>query len=62
MMNETTMQNLGDTFSLTVLFGYFFSGLPAIALLLTVIWTALRIWEMCTVREMRGKACYEPKR
>lgn len=60
MMNEHTMQNLGDAFSLTVLFGYFFSSLPVVALVLTIVWTALRIWEMCTVRNLRGKPCYEP--
>lgn len=43
------MQHVGDGLSLSVLLGYFLGALPTMALLLTTIWTAIRIWEMCTV-------------
>lgn len=46
---ETAMQ-IGDVLSMGVLIGYFFAALPAIATLLTVIWTAIRIYETDTVQ------------
>lgn len=50
--NLSTMHTVGDTLSLTTLFGYFFAGLPTIALLLTVIWTTIRILETKTVQSL----------
>lgn len=47
--NETAM-HIGDVLSLGVLIGYFFAALPAVATLLTVIWTAIRIYETDTVQ------------
>lgn len=55
MNNESDMTHVGDTFSLTILIGYFLAGLPTVALLLTVIWTALRIYETRTVQRWLGK-------
>lgn len=55
MNNESDMTHVGDTFSLTILIGYFLAGLPTVALLLTVIWTALRIYETRTVQKWLGK-------
>lgn len=47
---DEVMNSAGDAISVTVLLGYFFAGLPAFATILTIIWTALRIYEMCTVQ------------
>lgn len=54
MMNETVGQ-VGDVFSLYVLFAYFLSALPTVALVLTVVWTAIRIYETETVQRLLGK-------
>lgn len=42
----------GDAISLTVLFAYFVSALPTLALLFTVIWTGIRIYETDTFQQM----------
>jgi hypothetical protein len=46
---------VGDVFSVGVLLASFFSVLPNIATLLTVVWMALRIWETDTVRGLTGR-------
>lgn len=56
--NETAMQ-IGDVLSLGVLLGWFVAALPAVATLLTVIWTAIRIYETDTVQRWLGKK-HEP--
>lgn len=44
MMNEQeVMAQTGDALSLSVLFGYYVSALPTIALTVTIIWTLMRI-------------------
>lgn len=43
------MHSFFDTLSVSVLLGYFLGALPTVALILTTVWTALRIWEMQTV-------------
>lgn len=58
LTNETAM-HIGDALSLGVLIGYFFAALPAIATLLTVIWTVIRIYETATVQRWLGKK-HEP--
>lgn len=50
-----TVNYIGDTISLTTLFGYFLGGLPTVALLLTVFWTAIRLWETKTVQGWFGR-------
>lgn len=55
MNDSEIVTHFGDALSLTTLFGYFLAGLPTIALLLTVIWTALRIYETDTVQRWLGK-------
>lgn len=45
MMNDhEAMAHIGDTVSISVLFGYYVAGLPTIALTLTVVWTLIRIY------------------
>jgi hypothetical protein len=61
MMSDNFIVNVGDAISLTVLFGWLVSALPAVATLLTIVWTALRIYEMCTVqRWLNRKKKNEP--
>lgn len=56
--NETVM-HIGDVLSIGVLLGWLVAALPAIATLLTVIWTAIRIYETDTVQRWLGKK-HEP--
>lgn len=53
------VKTVGDVFSLSVLVSYFVGSLPILSLLLTVIWTGLRIYEMDTVQKWLGKK-HEP--
>lgn len=53
-MSEYFMK-VGDVVSLSVLLGYFLAGLPVLATVLTIIWTALRIYETETVQRWLGK-------
>jgi len=46
---------VGDVVSLSVLLGYFLAGLPVLATVLTIVWTALRIYEMETVQKWLGR-------
>lgn len=43
---------VGDAISLTVLFGYFLSALPTLAVVFTVIWTGIRIYETDTFQRL----------
>lgn len=54
-MTSENVAHIGDGFSLSILFGYFFAGLPTVALILTVIWTAIRIYETSTIQRLLGK-------
>lgn len=49
------MSLVGDGFSVLILLGWFVSALPAIATLLTVVWTLIRIYETDTVQRWLGK-------
>jgi len=44
-----------DTLSITTLLGTLAGMLPHVAALLTIIWTALRIYETATVQRWLGK-------
>lgn len=61
MMNEHGINGIevmkvgGDLLSLSTLIAYFTGALPVIATLLTIVWTALRIYEMDTVQRWLGK-------
>ena len=46
---------VGDVVSLSILIGYFASALPVVATLLTVVWTALRIYQEPVVQRWLGK-------
>lgn len=49
----------GDLLSIAALLGSLASWLPAFAALLTIVWTAIRIYETATVQRLLGKG---PKR
>lgn len=44
-----------DLLSIATLLGSLVSLLPAIAAVLTIIWTAIRIYETATVQKLLGK-------
>jgi hypothetical protein len=53
-MDEPTKQ-IVDTFSIATMVGTLAGLLPAVAALLTIIWTAIRIWETDTVQDFFQK-------
>lgn len=46
----------GDILSIATLLGSLASLLPAIAALLTIVWTGIRIYETKTVQRLLGKS------
>ena len=52
-MNE--VKPVIDTAAVASGVGSFFSLLPDIAALFTVLWLALRIWEMETIKRLTGR-------
>lgn len=51
-----TAKQVGDTLSVVTVVGTLMQYLPAIAALITIIWTSIRIWETDTVQLLvRGK-------
>ena len=54
-LSEPTKQ-AGDFVSLGVVIATIADWLPAIAALLTIVWTAIRIWETRTVQSLLGRA------
>jgi hypothetical protein len=53
-LNESTKHVL-DGLSLVTVLGTLMSWLPAVAALLSIIWTLLRIYESNTVQQLLGK-------
>ena len=53
-MDEPTNQ-IVDTFSVATMVGTLAGLLPALAAVLTIIWTAIRIWETDTVQDLFQK-------
>ena len=49
------MKQVVDTFSVATMVGPSAGLLPALAALLTVVWTAIRIWETDTVQDLFQK-------
>ena len=49
------MKQVVDTFSVATMVGTIAGLLPALAALLTVVWTAIRIWETDTVQDLFTK-------
>ena len=60
-ISETT-KHIGDTVSVLTVVGTLMQYLPAIAALITIIWTSIRIWETDTVQLLvRGKVMRKSK-
>jgi hypothetical protein len=54
-LSEST-KHVGDALSVVTVVGTLMQYLPAVAALLTIIWTLIRIWETDTVQLLvRGK-------
>lgn len=49
------MKQVVDTFSVATMVGTIAGLLPELAALLTVVWTAIRIWETDTVQDLFSK-------
>lgn len=49
------MKQVVDTFSVATMVGTIAGILPAIAALVTIVWTAIRIWETDTVQDLFQK-------
>lgn len=54
-MKQELVKHGLDAASVGVAVGTFLDVLPAVAALLTIIWTGLRIWEMDTVKGWTGR-------
>jgi|TARA_R100000149_G_C5806168_1_gene91392 hypothetical protein len=54
MLDEPSKQ-IVDTFSVATTVGALAGVLPALAALLTILWTAIRIWETDTVQDLFQK-------
>jgi hypothetical protein len=52
---DEQVKQLGDAISIITVVGTLAELLPAIAAILTIIWTAIRIWETDTVQRMFGR-------
>ena len=50
-----TAKIAGDVLSIATLLGSLASLLPAVAAILTIVWTAIRIYETDTVQRLIGK-------
>lgn len=50
-----TAKLAGDVLSIATLLGSLASLLPAVAAMLTIIWTVIRIYETDTVQKLLGK-------
>ena len=51
-----TLKQCGDIASVAIVVATIADWLPAVAALLTVVWTAIRIWETRTVQGLLGRA------
>ncbi len=49
------VKQIGDALSISTVVGTLANLLPAIAAILTIVWTAIRIWETDTVQMIFGR-------
>lgn len=49
---DEQIKHVGDAISILTVVGTLAELLPAIAAILTIVWTAIRIWETDTVQRM----------
>jgi len=55
MSHHETAKSTVDAISVVTVVGTLTDALPAVAALFTIIWTALRIWEMDTIKKLTGR-------
>jgi len=55
-MDDDGMKEVMDTISVATGVGALAGILPALAALVTIVWTGIRIWETDTVQHLRGKS------
>lgn len=55
MSHHETAKSTVDAISVVTVVGTLTDLLPAVAALFTIIWTALRIWEMDTIKKLTGR-------
>jgi hypothetical protein len=52
---DEQVKQLGDAISIITVVGTLAELLPAVAAILTIVWTAIRIWETDTVQSIFGR-------
>jgi hypothetical protein len=55
MMSDNGMKEVMDTISVATGVGALAGLLPALAALVTIVWTGIRIWETDTVQGLRNR-------
>ncbi len=55
MDNHETAKHVIDGAAASITVATFFGWLPTVAAVLTIIWTAIRIWESDTVQKFIGR-------
>ncbi len=51
---DEQVKHVGDAISIVTVVGTLANLLPALAAILTIVWTAIRIWETDTIQRMFG--------
>ena len=52
---DAQIKHAGDAISIITVVGTLAEVLPALAAILTIVWTAIRIWETDTVQRLVGR-------
>lgn len=52
---DAQIKHVGDAISIITVVGTLADVLPALAAILTIVWTAIRIWETDTVQRLMGR-------
>lgn len=58
---DTQIKHAGDAISIITVVGTLAEVLPALAAILTIVWTAIRIWETDTVQRLLGRQSEKAK-
>ena len=53
--HHETAKNVVDALSIMTVVGTLVEMLPSVAAIFTIVWTAIRIWETETVRNLLGR-------
>ena len=58
---DAQIKHAGDAISIITVVGTLAEVLPALAAILTIVWTAIRIWETDTVQRLLGRQSEKTK-